>query len=466
MKRINLLKYNIFGILLLFQAFTVKGTRIEGFEPDYAGRTIEFFAWTDLVSKQEKPAFSLRIGPQGRIQVETGITETLYCFAEFDSYRGKIIISPGETLKIKLPPLQEKTFEESKNPYFKPIELWIMSQRGNQEDLTTLYARFDQQFYFLQEKYFNQLFFRQQRNYLDSLSIPLEKAFASFHQPEFSYHRQLQLKTVEAGMLRSGREKLMGSLNQLPVSAWQLPAFAELVDRLLTNTLSQESKTTRGSEIRSMVARRNFAELKKWTESFTGTVSPLSDLVLIKLLHDAYYSGDFQKNAILELLQSPAFRENRTPEIRTAASEVTKKLRFLNPGTIAPVICLPTLAGETHCSDTFEKPYQYILFVDLEIPVCREQVKYLTEINERMSSRVDILLVLTPSAMIDYADFIAANGIPGKVIIDDQMRTAGKTYRIRSYPSALLINKNHQVVLAPAKSPLDGFEHQISGMKP
>lgn len=455
--------------LLLFTIFTAtqaSAARIEGFEPDYAGRTIEFMTWTDPVSKNEIPAFTLRIGPQGRIQVETGVQEVLFCFAEFDSYRGKMIIIPGQTVKIKLPPLKEKTFEESKNPYFKPIELWIIGQVDGQEDLTSRFARFDQRFYTLQDKYFNQLFYRQQRQYLDSLSIPLEKEFAGISQQEFSWHRRLMVKTTEAGIMRTGREKLLGSVNEFPPAAWKLPAFADLTDRLLTNTLSQESKSAQGAKLRPMVTQQNLPELKKWTENLTGTVAPLSDLLLLKILHDAFYSGEFPKNSILQMLQQKHFSGHPVRGVREAAAAVHAKLQFLHTGTQAPVVCLPALTGDTICSSSNAKPFQYILFADLEIPVCREQVKYLTEIYERIGDRAEFLLILSPSEKINNLEFVRANNIPGRIVSDDSTLKTGRKYKIRAYPSALLINRDHKVVLSPAKTPLDGFELQLQGIMP
>jgi hypothetical protein len=340
-----------------------------------------------------------------------------------------------------------------------------LAQSGSREELNTLFARFDQQFYQLSQKYFNQLYMRQQRNYLDSVRIPLEKEFSQVNAPLFQHHLQLQLKTIEAGIMRAGREKLMAGMTGLPAQAWKLPAFADLVDRLFTNTLSLESKSATGASLRTMVARRSLADLKKWTETYTGTSSPLSDMLTIKMLHDAFYSGEFSKINIIQLLQAENFTRHNHSEIRSSANSVVEKLQFLFPGTAAPVIGLPTLAGDTLYSTTSTKPYQYIIFADLEIPVGQEQVKYLTEINERIGSRVDILLVLTPSTRVNNKEFIKSNNIPGRVVIDTETNAIGRKYKVRSYPSAYLVNREHKVVLAPAKTPLDGFEHQLAGVR-
>ena len=78
---------------------------------------------------------------------------------------------------------------------------------------------------------------------------------------------------------------------------------------------------------------------------------------------------------------------------------------------------------------------------------------------------MDILLILTPSTRISNQEFIRTEQIPGKVILDTNDRAIGKKYKIRSYPSAILLDKNHKIVQHPAKTPLDGFEYQFPGKK-
>jgi hypothetical protein len=73
--------------------------------------------------------------------------------------------------------------------------------------------------------------------------------------------------------------------------------------------------------------------------------------------------------------------------------------------------------------------------------------------------------VLTPSTRVNNKEFIKSNNIPGRVVIDTETNAIGRKYKVRSYPSAYLVNREHKVVLAPAKTPLDGFEHQLAGVR-
>lgn len=464
MKRGYLTMIIIFAIVFVDNLFA-NTIHLEGHEPEYAGSKIVFQKQTDPISGSTDTTFILKIGPQGRILTDINIQEPLYCFAEFDIYLLKLMLVPGDSLRIKLPPRKPKSFEESKNPYFKPVETWVLSQSKNYSHLNSLFARFDQKYYNLNDKYFNQLYYTRQEKYLDSVVFHLEKEFGSEKNLVFIAHKKLMLKSIETGIMREGREKLMSDFESLTYSAWLLPSFSDLLERLFSQTWSTESKRPQGRELKSLVAGRKISELRNWTVHFTGINKPLTDLILLKLLHDAYYSGEFQKSAILDMLQSDLFMTNKVGLVIRTAKEIHKKLSFLLPGTPAPEICLPLIGNGIYCSKESKKSMQYILFADLEIPVCQEHVKYLPTLHDKIGDYVDILLILRPSSKMNQAEFIKQYNIPGNVVLDTQDDIFSRKFKIRAFPSAFLVDRNHSVVLSPARTPLDGFEFQIESIK-
>jgi peroxiredoxin len=277
-------------------------------------------------------------------------------------------------------------------------------------------------------------------------------------------HKQVRFEELDAGTMRSGREKGAGSLNTIPPSYWKQPSFSDFLNNLFVNTLSTESKTLSGSKIKQWISRENITDLLKWVQNFTGTTPPLTDLILLKMLHDAYYSGEFQGTNILRLVRSDHFRNNREPEIRTIAQKADAKLSFLRPGTPAPEICLSDLSGKQVCSTENTKPFLYVLFADLEIPVCREHVKYLKTMAEKTGPGLQMLLIVSDSKNTGLKEFVSVNRVPG-IVVTDTGNEAAKKYAIRSFPSAFLLDKTHKVVLAPARTPLDGFEFQFAQFK-
>jgi hypothetical protein len=454
-----------FAIVFVISVLPVKSITISGSEPLYAGKTLQFMTLSDPVSNNEKPVFQLIVDEKGNFSTEVRINEVLYCYCDFGIYRGEIILEPDENLKLKLPPVKEKSFEESKNPYFEAVEIWLMVNDGSENSLTNLISRFDSRFYKLTDQYFNQLVLRNLKSYLDTIRLRLDPGFSKYTHSYFLIHRQIRFKSLEAEMTRAGREKIIGSLPAIKSGGWDQPAFSSLLNSLFVNTLSNESKTMAGSRVKQWIRDKNLAEFKKWTATFSGTSSPLTELVMLKMLHDAFYSGVFSKTAILQILKSDFFVQHNYPEISRISREVISKITYLERGSTAPVICLPMLSQLTWCSTDNNKPFLYILFADPDIPVCQEQVKYLKTMAEKTGANLEILLVVSPSSKINLADFLAKNQVPGIVVIDRENYLTGRKFRVRSYPAAFLLDKNQKVLLAPAKTPLDGFEFQFESFK-
>jgi peroxiredoxin len=461
LKRLRKLWFVIAFIILVLPANSIT---ISGSEPAYAGKTLEFKTLTDPVSKNEKPVFQLVIDGKGNFSSQVRIDETLYCFSDFGIYRGEMILVPGENIRITLPPFKEKSFEESKNPYFEPVKLWLVVNGGSAQHLTNQISRFDILFYQLNDQYFNQLIYRNQKNYLDTIRKRTDTEFTALSHPVFQSHRETRFKTLEADMMRSGREKIMGSLKITGPDDWNYPGFSELLNTLFVNTLSNESKTITGTRIKQWIRDKNITEIKKWTVTFTSATSPLTELLLLKMLHDAFYSGEFSKPSILSILRSEGFMQNPYPVLSRITREVVSKLTYLEKGSTAPEICLPTLSGTKWCTTANTKPYQYILFADLDIPICREQVKYLKTMLEKTGEKLMPVLVVSPAMKTDIRKFFEDNQISGMILLDHSENPFAEKYKVRAFPSAFLLDKNHRIVLSSAKTPLDGFEFQFESV--
>lgn len=439
--------------------------RVSGTAAEYAGRSFVFFTHSDPVTRSPLPIFTLSIGHDGNFSGSVEVTSPVYCFADFGIFRGRFFLEPGKEVTLHLPPLREKSFEESKNPYFEPVEIWLKTGDGGTGELTNLISRFDTRLFRLTDKYFNQLYHRQMKSYADTINRHMEGEFGNFKDPLFREHFRVRMAALEADVMRAGREKMAANLKDLPAEAWSRPAFTDFLNRLYVNTLSTESKSPAGASLRLWVARENLTELKNWTARFTAAPSPLADVILLKLLYDAWYSGEFSKNGIRKMVASAYFSSHNMKEVRDMASMVSEKITFLQPGTTAPEICLPSGEDRTWCTRSNTSSYLYLLFADLEIPVCQEQVKYLKTLVEKTGKDVQVVVVASPSSRINVMEFMSRHQVPGIVITDTPGLEAGKLYKVRSYPSAFLLDSQHRVVLAPARTPLDGFEFQFEDLK-
>ena len=449
----------LFIILLFFSAFSVSANSvIEGNNREYAGKTIHFYCWSDAVTQKEEPLFSIRFDNEGRFRSEVQVSKTTFAFCDFGIYRGMFFIEPNQKVVLLFPPLREKSFADEKNPFFEPVSFWfnLSNDRGINQQISSFDTRFNQ----LTNQYFNQLYFRHSKAVFDTVTTILNTAFPASNNPGFEIHKKLKLKSLEADAFRLKAEDIAGIFTEVKAEYQTHPAFIHFFDKVFANRLSFDVKDIHGDELRKAVAAGNTGALLKHVETRYKLKNETAALALLKMLHDAYYSGEFAKTSVLQALRSPVFASHNSPEIRKISANIIDKLTFLQPGSPAPVICLNDTNGNKKCSNETTDKFKYIVFADDEMMVCREHLKYLTTIQEKFEKHLEIILVMRKTNLIEMKIFLDKNQVPGIHLVDDKGMVI-RQFRIKSYPTCFLLNEKHHVVFENTKAPLDGFEQQF-----
>lgn len=433
-------------------------TIIHGHNSEYSGKELRFFRYSDAVTREKIYMFSLQVDQQGNFRTEADIGKTTSLFCDFGIYRGLLILQPGGTTELLLPPVREKSFAESKNPYFEPVEFWFLTSKGDQ--LNDEISKFDNELNKLTDKYFTKLYIQQSKETFDSLTYNLDAIFNSGPSETFKVHKLLKLKSVETDVFRLLPAALSETFDKVNPVYWDMPAFMELFDKTFANKLSLELSMVNNEAVKRAAFNADtkfFINLAETKYRLKGTAKYLA---ILKMLHDVYYTGEIPARPILSMISSGSFSENHESAIRNVAANLLKKLTYLSPGTPAPVTCLKDTDGKRVCTDNGTDKYKYLVFADTEMIICREQLKYLQKIEETFSQYLDIIVIIKKSDLIEMKIFLNKNNIPGIHLIDEINKSA-ETYQIKSFPQCFLLDKKHQIIYNQAKAPLDGFEQQF-----
>ncbi len=452
MKRLLLLLF-LFSFLLPRIIFA---TVIKADDANYAGQTLRFSVYTDPVTKQASQLFLLVFNNAGKGTANVNISEATFAFCDFGIYRGMIFLEADKTIDIELPPVREKSFADQKNPFFEPVAFWFNSN----SETTKAVADFDVKFNQLTNKYLNQLFYQQSKSVYDSVVLILNSDLKTPQNEIFQLHKKLKIKTLEADVFRLQTEDVSPVLSTIPYTYWKTPAFIELFEKIFNNKLSFDVKEIKGAKLKEAIAQKNISLLFTHIKTIYKLEGETAELVALKMLYDGFYSGDFAKSSILILLQSNKLSQSNSTTIREITQIVIEKLKFLLPGAPAPAICLLDIDGNKQCSDQNKEKFKYLVFADTEMLVCREQLKYLIDINQQFQKYLEIILVMRKTDLIEMKMFLDKNKIPGVQLIDKNGEYINK-YHVRSFPTCLLLDKNHHVIFSEAKAPLDGFQQQF-----
>ncbi len=433
-------------------------TILEGQNEGYAFKEIVFYTYSDPVTKAKEGLFSIKFDGEGKFRTEVEVTKPTFVFSEFGVYRGEFFIEPGKTIQPVFPTFREKSFAEQKNPFFEPVTFWFKLQGDN--GLNQQISSFENLFNQLTDKYFNQLYFKQSQEIYDSVLFFVNKDFTQTGNSVFDGHKNLKLSFLESEVFRQNPEDGAAILSSVPADSWESPAFISYFERIFTNRLSFDAKTEKGAAIHKAIAQTDVGYLSGFVKDKYKLTGDIVKLAIIKMLHDAYYSGTFSQQAILRFLQSGDWQNISGKRITQITQNTVKKLSFLRQGTKAPEICLKDINGNDECTSVNNGKFKYLVFADAEMVVCREHLKYLPKIEGRFQQHLEIVLVMRKTDIIEMKMFLDKNQIPGMQLVDEKGEYIQK-YQVKTFPACLLLDENNNIVFGHAKAPLDGFEQQF-----
>lgn len=451
-------KLFVLFLLITTTYFSEGSTTIQSANSEYAGRKLDFFKYSDPIAKTSKLVFSLEFDENGKCISTVNNKTTDYVFCDFGIYRGMLFLEPNKTINLRLPPLREKSFADQKNPYFSPVSFWFSTEKKDQ--LNNQVSDFTQSFNLLTDKFFNQLYFRQSKEICDSVTFLLEKKFADVKSETFIIHKKLKIKTIEVDVFRQKPSEYSKIFSDIKPDFWLHPAFISLFDKTFSGQLSFEAKSIKGQAIGTATNKADILYLLKFVKTKYNIDGEMAELALLKMLHDGFYSVDFSKNSIKTMVKSELFTKNSNKIIQIAAIQISEKFNYLEQNSVAPAICLNDLKNQQICTNKTKDKFKYLVFADIEMIVCREQLKYLANIQQKFQKHLQIFVVLRKTELTEMTKFLDENKIQGTILIDENNEFIEK-YNIKSFPQCFLLDENHKVKFTETKSPLDGFEQQF-----
>ena len=451
-------------LLFLFFAtvFVLKtsysSVQIQCDNPNYAGKTLEFYSYSDPVSSATNMVFSLEFNKAGKSikTIETQTTDFVFC--NFGIYRGFLFLEPNQTILLQMPPVREKSFADQKNPYFEPVSFWFATE--NKQQLNNVVSNYTNRLNQLTDKYFDQLYFRQSKLIYDSVVYFIDNEFGKIKSESFQFHKKLSLKLVEVDAFRLKPADYSALFSDIKQQFWLHPAFVDLFNKTFSGQLSFDVKSVKGDELRNAVNQENISFLLDYTKTKFKITADVAELALLKMLHDAFYSGDFSKSSIQQMVKLTRFTGHKNHLIREAALNISEKITFLQPGNAAPVICLKNPELQKKCTNENNTKFKYIIFADSEMAVCREHLKYMPSIQQKFEKYLEIFIVLRNTDATQMKKFFAENEVPGIKLLDESNEFI-TLYKVKSFPQCYLLDENHKVKFSAAKAPLDGFEQQF-----
>ncbi len=431
---------------------------IKGTSKQYAGFNLSLQHITNYITNETEEIGSFIVDDKGDFSFSIYLSDVTYVFIDLGVLRGFIYLEPNTTYEIILPPYTAMEEADRFNPFFIHENVIIGISNNEALALNKAIIQFDEEYDYQFNSNVFQLFNRddvvlanQIINLLDSLFPAEENIF--FNNYKFNKYAKLSMLSRK----RQQRKIIYEFYSNTPV-CYENPAYWETFNLLFKNFFSSYFSVSSGKELKTV-----FAEGLPF-DSLSGVFGNDSlfrndqfrEVVLLKGLYDAFYSGHYNQGKIISLFEQ-AVKMGTSDQVRKLALSIYKKVNHLRVGFKAPEFSVYTTSGKEKKLSSFKGKFVYLNFCNTENYTCKKDFQVLEALHSRMKRDLTIVSIATDRDPDKLAKYIKTNrykwdflyfGDKGNVIFD---------YSINALPTYFLIDPEGNLLLSPAPAPEENF---------
>ncbi|MGD9930974.1 MAG: TlpA family protein disulfide reductase [Mangrovibacterium sp.] len=455
-------KQLLFVLLSLLFVSIAKGQNqtvvISGKAPEYAGKTITLYELTEPISGEKTTVATWQFQSDGSFSTSLKHNKTSFCQADFDAWQAYLFLEPGKNYHLALPPYRAVSVAERRNPYFRPEVVPFGLVNAPATDLNRMVQAFELEFARQEDRFFQQIYRDKSVAAVDSLKAAINQQFPPSGNATFEDYKFYRLASAEYALHQGRNERFVKKSFVDHRPNLLVPTCYRLFEQLFSNYFGQQTNAVDGEQFGRLVAQAKLKEIedaliqqKEWDRN-------LAQLVILKSIHDAFYTGQFSQQSLLTLLDKIAQSDWPAPK-KEIAAKLKKKLTYLLAGTEAPHIRVTALDGQQTQLTAFRGKFVYLHFTSVTNPICRQHLDYLKKSAAPFVGKL-LVVNLIPESELAKKDMIAQQEWTGEFFTISP--TEAEKFRVKSFPTAYLISPEGELKLAPALNPLDGFDRQFS----
>jgi hypothetical protein len=452
-KKILLLVAFLFSLVHFTEKAWATKVLISGKAQGYGQKTIELNTLHDFISEEKIRLGTIRFNTDETFKLEVDITETTLCFADFDGYHGMIYLEPGHSYEIVFPPKHELSESQKRNPFFKSEPVWFGIRNADKSELNFRIQQFEQAYTTYENKYFDRIFVNQAKSLVDTVKLKLDSEFPKTNDAFFEAHKLFRLANLDFALSQGKSARFMETYFSSQKPFYNLAAYTTIFNQVFQNYFDVLINQSNNQEIKKLILSANIHQLDVYFQEKLKFNPSLSHLILLRSLHDGYYSKQFSKSLALKMLDQVKGGEWSNLEQETAKL-IRSKLTYMASGTLPPAINLKNLSGQKISLSDFPGTYIYLHFTDPKNSICRQHLDALKTIDGHYKGKLVIINVVPKGSQIK-----PENGWAGIFTTSDS--NLEETFKVKTFPNSFLIGKDGRLLLSPAPNPIDGLDRQL-----
>jgi peroxiredoxin len=442
-----------------FSIYIFAQVTISGNAPTYAGKEIVFKTFADPFTGDEKKIGTSKVGPDGDFSIVLPVDKTTYIFSHLGIFKGSMFVEPEKSYFILFPERKDKTQADLLNPFFEEVEFQFAVRNIQDNDLNFIVHSFNDAYSPYFRKFAGNIYSKNNKAIVDSTINKLKNInpgtnnlfYKSYIDYRFGYLKHLAYQQKSKSISKE--------LFQTKPILYDNPAYMELFNQVYNKYFYFFGKTNYGKKIFDDInTKKSYYLLSLNLKSDTiFTNDSLLELVVLKNIHDEFYSNNFSRSGLLAILDSLEAK-TKIEKHKEIALLIHNKITRLMPGYPPPPFELFDQEGKLVKLSDFLGKYVYINFCSCSSYACIKEFDLLKQLKAKYKDKFQIVTIATDDSRETMTWFVSKNEFNWIFLHFANQPDILKDYDIRAYPTYFLIGPDGKLIYSPAASPSENFE--------
>ena len=435
---------------------------IKGNAPTYGGSEIVFKALADPITFSEVEIAKCKVSANGDFSVTIKITETTCVFSHLGIYKGFLFIEPGKSYEVTLPEKIDKSEADKLNPFFEETEFQFAIKNMNDGDLNFLILSFDDAYFPYLGKFGKNIYEKNTKAIFDSAMVALKQINPGSSNQFFRNYVNYKIGNLKYLAFQQKSKSISKEYFQNKPVLLNNPAYIELFGQLYGKYIFFLGRTSNGKKVFDDINKnKSYSKLCQTLKTDSILLNDtLRELVILKNIHDEFYSANFSRSGLLQILDSLSFT-TKIEKHKLFAQNIRNKITRLMPGFEPPAFELLNKDSSLIKLADFKGKYVYLNFCACASYSCIKEFDVLKRINEKYKDKLVIITVVADENRKSMIDFLKQADYSWPFLHYGNQPDIMEKYDIRAFPTYFLIGPDGKLIFSPAVSPGENFEQYL-----
>ncbi len=420
---------------------------IKGKAPDYAGKLISFYTYTEPVVHQKDELASTKVGADGSFSLSFYLKQTNEIYTDLEKYTGTIVAEPGKEYLVTLPPFSPKSAIESKSPYFEPSLYWLGLTNGDQNDLNSLVRSFVTDYNNEVIRNTSVLYKNLSKETADQIMERLEQKHSSHSNNYFNTLRKYYYADLENSVNPGKAEHVIEKYFRKEPVKLNHPVYQKVFRMIFNDYLRKQSMNYKNKNLSTLVNHGDFTGLVSYFEKQNYN-REIAELVVLKGLYDGYYTGGFNKEKIIQAIDQS--QNTVSSDLKPIVTTVRNRLTKLAIKGKAPSIKLTNSRKETITLEKYHGKFVYLNFFRNNSKECMAELDSLVSIEKKLRQVLSVVSISVDDNFEGTVSLWKEKGYVWDLLNGSKNKQLIESYNAEIVPVFYLLDSDGKLILSPA----------------